>query len=161
MHLKRKHCIKHLIQVPVHILCVWIHRAGIRWKTDPSTLPYRVVLIWPQKYGLYFCSYPLITSQLSWITKGTRWVILTDSVTNVSLPSKPAPLEISPLSILSHTEDNVPYFPRNPGSTNRTILVSHISKPFLNSGQANDCGSLGTQILWEALKLNNIQILIF
>lgn len=89
MHLKRKHCIKHLIQVPVHILCVWIHQAGIRCKTDSSTLPYRVLFfLWPQKYGLYSCSYPLITSQLSWITKGTRWVILADSVTNASLLSK-------------------------------------------------------------------------
>lgn len=76
-------------------------------------------------------------------------------------PAKPAPLAINPLSILSHTDDNAPYFLRTPRTTHRTILVPHISKPFLNSGQANDCGSLGTQVLWEVLKLNNIQILIF
>lgn len=51
------------------------------------------------------------------------------------------------LSILSHTEDNALYFSRIPSTTNRTILVSHISKLFLSSGQANDCGSLGTQVL--------------
>lgn len=35
--------------------------------------------------------------------------------------------------------------------TNRTILVSHISKLFLNSSQTNDGGNLGTQVLWEMI----------
>lgn len=157
MHRKRKHRIKHLIQVPFASCVSEFIRLESDAKQTKICLTEFCFCLWPPKYGLCSCSYhpSQISCHGSQMGPG-EWFWRTQGRIH-----QPAPLAINPLSILSHTDDNAPYFPRTPRTTNRTILVPHISKPFLNSGQANDCGSLGTQVLWEVLKLNNIQILIF
>ena len=44
--------------------------------------------LWPEHLISAPDSCPPITNQLSWITKGTRWVILADSMKSQSLPKK-------------------------------------------------------------------------
>lgn len=142
----------------------FIHRAGISYKINQD-LPYGVLFLsLTQRSDLPSCSYPPTINHLSWITKGTRWVILADSVKNPSPPNKTNAVircyQQSTHISLSHTEDNT-YFPRFPSTTNRTILVPHISKTFKNSGQTNDCGSLRTQVLWEVLELTTSKFWVF
>lgn len=106
-----------------------------------------------QKSGLYSCSFTPITNQLSWVTKGTRWGIWADSVESHHGATQPTqwssatgnqPVSISPRKKI------VLLFSQNPCYYKRNYFGS---KAFFNSGQTNDCGSLGTQVLWKVLKL--------
>lgn len=81
------------------------HQTGISYKINQD-LPYGVLFLsLTQRSDLPSCSYPPNINHLSWITKGTRWVILADSEKSITAQQKPTqwlgatsnqPISVSP-----------------------------------------------------------------
>ena len=113
MYLRRRHYIKHRIQVPIITAPVCVS-AFIRLKSESkqtkiSALQSSAFQLAPpqikkhlKKPGLYSCSYPPITNQPAWVTKGTRRVTMAhlseQSITAQQTSATGNPPIISPLS---------------------------------------------------------------